>query len=67
MRNWSVNVARLKKFPKKYALWKLEQQLNYGLDLGEKINRKNLIENWKAISGRLDPRRLETIKFLLWS
>lgn len=67
MRNWSVDEAKLKKSPKQYELWKLEQQLTYGLDLGEKIKRKNLIESWKKISTRLDPKRLETIRFLLWS
>ena len=67
MRNWSVDEARLKKTPKKYKAWKLEQQLTYGLDKGEKINRKELIKQWLTIKDRLCPQRRETIKFLLWS
>ena len=67
MRNWSVDVVRLKKYPKEYKAWKLEQQLIYGLDEGEKINRRELIKNWSVIKDRLDPQRRETVKFLLWS
>lgn len=67
MRNWSVDESKLKQNKAKYRLWYLEQLLSYGLDIGEKINRKTLIANWKKISARLDPRRLETIKFFLWS
>lgn len=67
MRNWSVDEKRLKKFPKKYKLWKLEQQLSYGLDEGEKIDRQELIKSWLEIKDRLDPNRRELIQFLLWS
>ncbi|OIN88977.1 hypothetical protein COW80_04560 [Candidatus Beckwithbacteria bacterium CG22_combo_CG10-13_8_21_14_all_01_47_9] len=67
MRNWSVNEARLKKYPKKFKAWKLEQQLTYGLDKGEKINRKELIKHWLILKDRLGPQRRETVKFLLWS
>ncbi|OGM33289.1 hypothetical protein A3D00_00175 [Candidatus Woesebacteria bacterium RIFCSPHIGHO2_02_FULL_38_9] len=66
MKNWSVDENYLKKFPKKYKLWKLEQQLSYGLDKGEKVDRKELLANWSVISKRLDPARYEFIKFLLW-
>lgn len=66
MKNWSVDENYLKKFPKKYKIWKLEQQLTYGLDKGEKINRQELIKYWPLISNRLDPRRREFINFLLW-
>ena len=67
MRNWSVDEARLKKYPKKYKAWKLEQQLTYGLDEGETINRKELIKQWLTVKSRLDQRRQETLQFLLWS
>ena len=40
MYNWSVNEAYLKKYPKKYNLWKLEQLLSYGLDK-EKLEKKD--------------------------
>ncbi len=66
MKNWSVDENYLKKFPRKYKLWKLEQLLSYGLDKGEKINRRELIKSWSVIGPRLDPKRREFVKFLLW-
>ena len=67
MKNWSVDIVKLKKTPVKYRLWKLEQQINYGLDENEKIDRKELAKNWLAIRDRLDHRRREFVQFLLWS
>jgi hypothetical protein len=32
MKNWSVDVNELKKDKGKYAVWKLEQMVNFGLD-----------------------------------
>jgi hypothetical protein len=66
MKNWSVDESYLKKFPQKYKIWKLEQQLSYGLDKGEKIDRRDLLKYWPVIRDRLDPKRREFIKFLLW-
>ena len=66
MKNWSVDEKHLKKFPKKYRLWKLEQQLSYGLDKGEKISRSGLIKNWPQLGPRLDPKRRDFVKFILW-
>ena len=66
MCNWSVDEARLKKYPKKYKAWKLEQQLTYGLDIGEKINRKELIRHRLTIKNRLDSGRREAVQFLLF-
>ncbi len=31
MYNWSTNTKRLKKDKEKYDIWKLEQQINFGL------------------------------------
>lgn len=66
MKNWSVDENYLKKFPKKHAVWKLEQQVSYGLNQGEKISKKSLIKHWPILSSRLDPKRREFVKFLLW-
>jgi hypothetical protein len=66
MKNWSVDEKHLQKFPAKYRLWKLEQQINYGLDEGEKINRRQLVKSWTKIAPRLDPRRREFMQFILW-
>lgn len=68
MKNWSVNEKYMtKKSPKQYKIWKLEQQISYGLDKGEKISKRDLIKYWPMICNRLDPNRREFVKFLLWS
>lgn len=66
MKNWSVDENYLKKFPKKYKIWKIAQQINYGLDEGEKINRKDLIKYWTLIAPRLDTSGREFIEYILW-
>ncbi|MCL1865668.1 MAG: hypothetical protein FWF73_07650 [Spirochaetes bacterium] len=38
MRNWSTDTTRLQKNSDQYAIWKLEQQLNYGLQEEERID-----------------------------
>lgn len=65
MYNWSVDETYLRKFPKQYRLWKLEQMLSYGLD-GEKVDKKEVISNWNYLKKRLDPQRLRLLEFLLW-
>ena len=65
MYNWSVDEKYLRKFPKRYELWRLEQLLNYGLD-GEKIERKKVKANWQFLKNRLDPYRRKLVEFLLW-
>jgi len=64
VQNWSVDENYLKKFPKKYRLWRLEQLISYGLD-GEKLDRKEVIANWDWLKKRLDPERKELIEFFL--
>jgi len=66
MYNWSVDENYLKKFPKKYRLWRLEQMLSYGLD-GQKIKKKEIIKKWDLLKNRLDPQRRRFIEFLLWN
>ena len=66
MYNWSVDESYLKKFPKQYQLWKLEQMLSYGLD-GEKLDKKEVIKHWPKLKHRLDPNRRRFIEFLLWN
>jgi len=63
MKNWSVDTRELKKDKEKYAIWKLEQMVNFGLD-GEKISRVELIKYWDKL--RLDPNKKKYLKFLLW-
>ncbi len=62
MYNWSVDETALKKYPKKYAIWKLEQLINYGLG-GEKINEKLLRKYWDEI--HIDPESRKCLHFLI--
>ncbi|MDR3243760.1 MAG: hypothetical protein LBT79_03315 [Elusimicrobiota bacterium] len=64
MRNWSTNIQSLKKDSKQYAVWQLEQQLNFGLEEGEKINRKQLEKYLPILNIDQDTRNL--MEFLLY-
>lgn len=66
MHNWSVDENYLKRFPKQYLLWKLEQQISYGLDK-DKLDKKQVMANWDVLKKRLDPKRKALIEYFLWS
>lgn len=63
MYNWNTDTTQMKKNPEKYAVWKLEQLINYGLD-GEKIDKKELIKYWHRL--RIEPQYKRFLQFLLW-
>lgn len=63
MRNWSTDIKELKKDKKKYAIWRIEQMVNFGLD-GKKLNKKELKKNWTKL--HLDPDKKKFLKKLLW-
>ncbi|MBU0546105.1 hypothetical protein KKA13_02520 [Patescibacteria group bacterium] len=63
MRNWSTNTKELKKDKKKYAVWRLEQLVNFGLGK-EKLSKKELKKNWASLN--LDPHKKSFLKSLLW-
>lgn len=63
MRNWSTDIDVLKKDPEAYAIWKLEQQVNFGLD-GEKIEESELRKFWDQL--QIDPARRAFLKVLLY-
>ena len=65
MYNWSTDTTALKKNPEKYAIWKLEQLINYGLD-GEKLDRKEVKRVWPKIKEKLDPYKKRAMEYLLW-
>lgn len=65
MQNWSVDEKHLKKFPRKYKLWRLVQTLSYGSG-GKRISKKQVRDNWVGISSQLDPEQREYLQFLLW-
>ncbi|HAZ28245.1 MAG TPA: hypothetical protein DCY48_00500 [Candidatus Magasanikbacteria bacterium] len=64
MYNWSTDVGELKKDPKKYTIWKLEQMVNFGLN-GEKLSKVDLKKNWDLLA--LDPKKKQYLRFLLWN
>lgn len=63
MYNWSVDENTLKQDPKRYAIWKLEQQVNFGLG-GEKISEKELRTYWSDL--KLDSARRRFLSLLLF-
>lgn len=42
MRNWSTDTSKMNKNSLEYQTWKLENQINFGLENGEKLQRSNL-------------------------
>ena len=62
MYNWSTNEEILKRDPEKYAIWKLEQMVNFGLD-GEKLNMEDLKKYWSRLA--LDPDRRKFLDLLI--
>ena len=62
MYNWSTDTKKLKKNPTRYAIWKLEQMVNFGLN-GEKIKKSELKKYWDRLS--LDPARKKFLSLFL--
>lgn len=63
MYNWGVDLKQLKKNKKQYAIWKIEQMVNFGLN-GEKIKKNALLRYWKKL--RLDPIKKKYLAAILW-
>ncbi|MDR2541897.1 MAG: hypothetical protein LBC80_00380 [Treponema sp.] len=64
MRNWSTDTQNLQTDPEKYSIWMLEQQLNYGLSEGEKIDRL-LLEKYMPILN-IDNDTRNFLEYLLY-
>ena len=56
MKNWSTNTKKLKKNKEKYAIWKLEQLVNFGLGK-KKIKKSELKKYWDIIDIDLAKRK----------
>lgn len=63
MQNWSTDEKNLKKDPEKYAIWKLEQLVNFGLG-GKKLSAKELKKYWLKMV--IDPARRKFLELLLY-
>ena len=62
MYNWSTDVTELKKDPEQYAIWRLEQLIDFGLN-GEKISESELRRYWNKLE--IDPARRKFLALLL--
>lgn len=63
MRNWSTDEKSLRSDPDKYAIWRLEQTVNFGLN-GGKISEAELRIYLQKLS--LDPARRAFLELLLY-
>lgn len=61
--NWSVDEKKLKKNKKKYAIWKIEQMVNFGLR-GKKIKKETLKKYWNDI--KIDPHKRQFLKMIIY-
>lgn len=62
MYNWSTDTKTLSKYPEKYAIWKLEQLINFGLN-GQTLNSKELKKYFNQL--HIDPQKKKYLSFLL--
>ncbi|MBI3120019.1 MAG: hypothetical protein HYZ08_00210 [Candidatus Kerfeldbacteria bacterium] len=62
MYNWSTDEKKLQETPEKYAIWRLEQLINFGLN-GERIKAFELKKYWSKL--QLDPARKKLLELLL--
>ncbi len=63
MYNWSTDNQELTKDREKYAIWKIEQMVNFGLG-GEKLNEKDLKKYFLKIN--IDPSRRKFLHLILY-
>ncbi|KKP93142.1 MAG: hypothetical protein UR98_C0009G0020 [Parcubacteria group bacterium GW2011_GWA1_36_12] len=62
MYNWSIDEKKLAKKPREYAIWKLEQMVNFGLGK-DKLSRQELLKYWNEI--KIDPARKKFLRLIL--
>ncbi len=62
MNNWSTDTKKLSKYPEKYAMWKLEQLINFGLN-GQKLNFVELKKYFSKLN--IDPQKRKYLDSLI--
>lgn len=62
MKNWSTDTKTLRKNKDKFAIWKLEQLINFGLGK-EKIKKSELKKYWNVID--IDPFKKRLLSLFL--
>lgn len=63
MYNWSTDIKKLKKYPEKFTIWKLEQIINYGLGR-DKLDIKKLKKYFCKLN--IDPGKKAYLNFILY-
>jgi len=63
MRHWSVDEEELKKDPEAYAIWCLEQRINFGIG-NLKMNRGDLTRYWSELD--IDPYKRKALELALF-
>lgn len=62
MKNWSTNIKKIRENKEKFAIWKLEQLVNFGLGK-EKIKKSDINKYWKIID--IDPAKRKFLSLLI--
>ena len=62
MKNWSIDTKKLKENKEEYAIWKLEQLVNFGLGK-EKIKKSDLKKYWNRID--IDPHKRKFLSLFI--
>ena len=62
MRHWSVDTSALERDPEAYAIWRLEQAVNFGLR-DDKIKKEELVKYWDRLD--LDPSKRKFLALIL--
>lgn len=60
--HWSVDETELKKDPRAYAIWRLEQRINFGIG-SPKIKKEELKKYWDNID--IDPFKRRALSLAL--
>lgn len=62
MKHWSVDEEKLKQDPQAYAVWRLEQRINFGVG-EQKIDRRELKRHWNELD--IDPYKRKALELAL--
>jgi hypothetical protein len=63
MKHWSTDIKQLKQDPEAYAIWQLQQKINYGIQ-HKKLKRSELLKYWDKLEIEPDSKRY--LAFILW-
>ncbi len=61
--HWSVDTTELKKNSEAFAVWSLEQRINWGIG-EDKISKKDLLKYWNKID--IDPFKRKALLLALF-